>query len=394
MKNIFNSRRSGPMPGIMTIMVLGAFPVWHAGSSSLMAQVGSDELQQAIEIIRQIEPGGLGHEPAVAAIQILNGASAAQVPELLQAMDGTNPLAANWLRGAIQSALAGSSEVPREAIRAFLDDQQRPADGRLMAYELLVADQPELAENLLPGLVDDPCLRLRYKAIAWLIERDKQDTHADVRGLIFALLNARDVSQIQEIARRLDQRNIYVDLQKTLGVVSEWQIAGAFDNREEKGFDVPHGPELNLANIDTSASYQDTIDQQTVGWIRHVTNDPNGIVNLNELLGNLKGATAYATAQFNAAEDAECQIRIGCINAHKVWLNGTELINNEIYHVGMMPDQFSGTGRLKQGPNTILIKVCQNEQEQPWAQDWMFQLRICTPDGAAIQPAAGESADE
>ena len=34
--------------------------------------------------------------------------------------------------------------------------------------------------------------------------------------------------------------------------------------------------------------------------------------------------------------------------------------------------------------NEILIKVCQNEQTENWAQSWMFQLRLCDATGVAV----------
>jgi hypothetical protein len=60
---------------------------------------------------------------------------------------------------------------------------------------------------------------------------------------------------------------------------------------------------------------------------------------------------------------------------------------NEIYHNSNSIDKFIGEGELKEGENQILIKVCQNEQKEPWAQDWQFQVRICDESGLAIQPA-------
>ena len=47
-------------------------------------------------------------------------------------------------------------------------------------------------------------------------------------------------------------------------------------------------------------------------------------------------------------------------------------------------DQYAGAGELKQGKNVILLKICQNEQTEDWAQDWKFQLRVCDPTGRAV----------
>ena len=42
----------------------------------------------------------------------------------------------------------------------------------------------------------------------------------------------------------------------------------------------------------------------------------------------------------------------------------------------MRVDQHIGTGTLKKGKNEVLIKVCQNEQTEQWAQLWTFQVAL------------------
>ena len=43
--------------------------------------------------------------------------------------------------------------------------------------------------------------------------------------------------------------------------------------------------------------------------------------------------------------------------------------------------------QLEKGTNSILIKLCQNEQKEDWTVEWEFQLRVCNATGTAI-PAA------
>ena len=47
-------------------------------------------------------------------------------------------------------------------------------------------------------------------------------------------------------------------------------------------------------------------------------------------------------------------------------------------------DQHVGRGRLRAGDNTVLVKVCQNDQDQAWAQEWPFQCRLCDATGGAL----------
>ena len=81
------------------------------------------------------------------------------------------------------------------------------------------------------------------------------------------------------------------------------------------------------------------------------------------------------------------ELRLGCINGHKVWLNSELVISNRVYHTGMVIDQYVGKAQLRPGRNTILVKVAQNEQSEDWAQQWQFQLRVCDQYGTAVLSA-------
>jgi hypothetical protein len=50
----------------------------------------------------------------------------------------------------------------------------------------------------------------------------------------------------------------------------------------------------------------------------------------------------------------------------------------------MKLDQYSVPVTLRAGSNTILLKICQNEQEEDWAQRYQFQVRTCNVSGIAV----------
>ena len=95
-------------------------------------------------------------------------------------------------------------------------------------------------------------------------------------------------------------------------------------------------------------------------------------------------STATAPRRSNCGWGLEC--------ANKIWLNGKLLICADVYHANGTMDQYVGRGELKAGSNVILLKICQNEQTEEWAQDWKFQLRVCDSSGKAMlatdRPAA------
>jgi hypothetical protein len=108
------------------------------------------------------------------------------------------------------------------------------------------------------------------------------------------------------------------------------------------------------------------------------------VVNLNKVLDKHKGAIAYAATEFISDKDQTVDIRLGSFNANKVWANGELVTANRVYHTGVVIDQYRGQARLKKGKNLILVRISQNEQTEPWAQEWMFQLRVTDALGGPV----------
>ncbi len=352
---------------------------------------GSDDLNRAIQVVLAIGHEGVGNGPAVQAMQVLNAATPAQIPELLAAMDQANPVAANYLRAAIESAQRREGEIPIGSIGEYLADRGRSSASRVYAFDLLRRHNAGLAEGLIPSLIDDPSLPLRRLAVKRLLaEAETQADPTAIGTLGYALSFARDVDQITAARDALAKHNIQVDLARQLGFVLKWQIVGPFDHSDEANFETALGPETSLEQIDLTAKYDGKVvdgKPAEVVWKAIQTSDPTGVVNLNNEIGKIKSAIAYAYSEFESAAEQDVVLKIGCINANKVWLNAQLVISEDVYHNGMDPDQFSGTAKLRQGKNQLLVKICQNDQPESWAQEWMFQVRICDPTGKSVLPA-------
>src|SRR5262245_1074899 len=93
------------------------------------AVVRSDEgedLKSAILTVRQVGPEGKGSADAAGAWKVLAKAPIGQLPLILAGMDGTTPLARNWLRAAVDEivdrAERGKSPLPTAALEKFLAD--------------------------------------------------------------------------------------------------------------------------------------------------------------------------------------------------------------------------------------------------------------------------------
>lgn len=361
----------------------------------------TDDLAVLLKTIQRVESRGKGNRDAGLAWRRLAQADASSLPAILLAMDDANPLAANWLRSAAETIadrqLDRRTALPVEGLEAFVLDTRHDPRGRRLAFELLERVDPAAPDRLIPGMLDDPALEFRRDAVNRLLDhagRLKQDRKFDDAARIYlqALDAARDQDQTEAIAASLDKMGRPVDLAEHFGFVLDWQLIGPFDNAGGQGFDRVYPPESAIELMGRFVG-----KNGEVVWAPFATNDVYGVVDLAKALGPHKGAAAYAVAEFTAAAECDVELRIGSPNALKVWVNAQLVFERDEYHRGMeaviegpktvlrpVVDQFHVPARLRLGRNAILIKVCQNEQTEDWAQLWQFQVRVCDASGAAI----------
>jgi hypothetical protein len=176
-----------------------------------------------------------------------------------------------------------------------------------------------------------------------------------------------------------------VSTAQAFSLITQWQSVAPFDNAQGVGFDATYPPEQQFAStnaIELSEIYQGKSGD--VRWQPMEGSTTTGTVDLAAAFNKEKGAVAYLYTEFHAPQDQPAQARLGCTNANKVWINGKEVMSNQVYHSGDMIDQYVAPIELEKGINRILLKICQNEQEESWAQDWEFQFRVTDPTGKGL----------
>ena len=297
-------------------------------------------------------------------------------------------VADNWLRLAgdviVENAQRGKEPLPLAEVEAFLKDTAHASSARRLAFDLLQQADPARANAVEPSLIADPVQELRRGAVQRLIDAAKtKDAAGKKAGYLQALDAVRDEDQTKFLADELKKLGVPVDLPRHFGFLMQWCVVGPFDNTERKGFDTVFPPEKT---IDRQATYEGK--GKPVGWQDFESKDESGKIDLNKPLGMQKEVTAYALATFDAPVEREAELRLGCKNAWKVWLNGELLFGRDEYHRGQQMDQYKLKCRLKKGVNTVLVKCCQNEQKEEWTVEWEFQLRVCDAAGTAILSAA------
>jgi hypothetical protein len=236
-------------------------------------------------------------------------------------------------------------------------------------------------------MLNDPSLELRHDAVQKLIDQANQAlARSNQAGatLLFqqALSSARDVPQVQGIADRLKELRQPVDLQKHFGFLTEWKVIGPFDNTRNQGFETVYPPEVK---IDLTAELDGK--KGKIRWQNYVTTHPFGMVDMNQACGKLKEVMAYATMDFFSDQARSVELRLGGKNSWKLWLNGKLLFGRDEYHTNTEIDQYPMPAQLLAGRNTILVKVCQNEEIADWTNEWEFQLRVTDALGTPIVSA-------
>ncbi len=352
------------------------------------AAIAGAELEPLLKTLRAVGPKGAGHREAARAWQELVRAPAAELPTVLAALDGAEPLAANWIRTAVDSIAQGElrrgGKLPAAELERFVLDTQHVPRARRLAYEWLRYVDRSAPERLVPKMLDDPSLEMRRDAVAELIDEasalaaaEKNEQALPVYQRAFTA--ARDLDQVKLLAERLRKLDQKVDLPRHFGFLLGWKLIGPFGNTDEKGYDVVYPPELQL---DFAASYDGKHGK--IKWIDHLSSDDHGKVDFNAVFAEEKAVIAYATTEFHCERQQDVQFRTTSGCAVKLWLNGRLIAEHNIYHAGSHMDQYVTRATLRPGKNVISIKICQNEQTQSWAKPWAFQLRVCPRDGTAV----------
>jgi hypothetical protein len=341
-----------------------------------------------LKTIKSVGSEAKGHPQATKALAELAKADAKSLPQILVALDDASPLTANWIRSAVETIadreLSAKRPLPVADLEKYLADTKHDPRGRRLVFELLTRVDPQTPDRLLPGMLNDPSVEIRRDAVARLLKRagelfdgaKKDDAKSDYQQ---ALTAARDDDQVQVSVKRLAELGVTVDLPRHFGFIQDWSLIGPFDNTGKLGFPVVFPPENN---DNLTAEFQGK--DQKVRWTKTFTTDSYGVVDLNKVQAHHKGAITYARAEFTSDKAQDVDFRLGTPNSWKLWINGELAFAREEYHRGASLDQYRVRGKMKAGKNVFLLKICQNEQTEMWAQRWQFQLRVCDATGTAI----------
>jgi hypothetical protein len=351
-------------------------------------------LEKSLAAIRAVDKQGEGHVEAQRAMQIVTAAEASDLPAILKALDQASPLAANWLRNAFETVADRSLQLkrplPAAQLEVFVRETSHNPLARRLAYEWLTKVDPTAPSRLIPGMLLDPAAEFRRDAVALRLgDAAKVDPVRDkpraVKLYLEALAGALDDEQVKAIAQALEKLGEKVDISKHFAFLTQYTIIGPFDNRGGRGLESTFPPEKE---IHLDAAYDGQLGR--VNWQPLQSRGDYGIVDIAKQVKPYKGAVMYLLTQFQSPTARRVELRLGTDNAWKLWVNGEFLFSRNEYHRGMTLDQYRIPVTMRVGQNVILLKLCQNEQNEDWAQRYEVQLRVCDSNGRGIR--SGEAA--
>ncbi|MBU6401096.1 MAG: HEAT repeat domain-containing protein [Verrucomicrobia bacterium] len=280
------------------------------------------------------------------------------------------------LRGYLR--LVGSAEdLPTaeklKRCRAAMDQIRSTDEKKLVLAGLGSIADPVALRLVLPYL-DDPAVRTEAAEATLQIART---IYASDRAEVKQALQ-RVLTVTTEPQRRQQAEVVLRDIDVIGDYITDWQVAGPYfepGKNFEALFDMPFPPENPTAT--------------NVDWreIRAGT-DPSRpwVVDLLKALGGDE-RVAYLRARIYSDRDRDARLDVGSDDGVKIWVNGKVVHANNVARA-LTRDSDHVTVGLRQGWNTLLLKVTQNNQ------GWECCVRLHEPDGGRIPgvriAAAGE----
>ncbi|MGE3804963.1 MAG: hypothetical protein AB7K24_09855 [Gemmataceae bacterium] len=358
---------------------------------------GADKLAELAKQIQAIPKGKLPASPeARAAWNKLVAAGPAALPVLLDGMDTADTVVANWFRTAFDRVVDTDlkqhkgKNLDLDTLLTFAKEPKHQGRVRRLALELVERFKPGTTAGLLPGWLDDP--EFRFDAIEVLIkeadELAKAGKKEKATNAFRRAFNAtRDVKQAQQIGSRLKEAGETVSLARHFGFLTDWQVIGPFDAKNQMGFKTVYPPE---EKVDLKAEYagkSGKIKWQPYQVKETLTGLPQRacLVNLLEPLGNAEDAVAYAYTIINVDKPVEAEFRGAADDNLSVWVNGKRAFGFEEYRNGVRLDRHRFRVPLAAGKNSVLVKICQMKEDGTNVEpNWEFLLRVVRPDGERL----------
>lgn len=211
-----------------------------------------------------------------------------------------------------------------------------------------------------------------YAAIADKLAAKKAPAGEIVALYKRALFLSRDRRLIDDVSDKLRSFGFSPgDVASERGYITRWWFLGPIKGRGE--WRDADAIDVNAISIAKPVK----LEQGTLRWRYQRADDPTGHINLEQLVSRQDFMCAYMYTEFEVDKPIEATMLIGSDDDIVVWLNG-ELVHRFIGDRGWTPDQDKANVRLKEGLNTLLLKVLNGRAQ------WAASIRFTDADGNPI----------
>ncbi|MYI94138.1 hypothetical protein F4083_07405 [Candidatus Poribacteria bacterium] len=168
-----------------------------------------------------------------------------------------------------------------------------------------------------------------------------------------------------------------------------WIILGLFDNKDSVGYYTAYIPE-ETTQIDTTAKYFGRDKDKLISWEKSIDNKLDGRYDFGNDDGIKDWSVAYLWTVVISPTERNITFRFDSDDQGIIWLNGEKVFEHSRASVGggaVQIDRHTIPVTLKQGENTILIKICNS------TQTWDMYMRFTDADGNAFEDLKFKTAD-
>jgi hypothetical protein len=239
----------------------------------------------------------------------------------------------------------------------------RPQEQRLVLSALAAYGTPK-ALDLAQAAMANPELKAEAEvAVVGICEKLLPSAPEKAMAGLEAVKAQTASAALKERAQKLLN-----DVEKRVGFIVTWQIAGPFTEAGKGGdalLDVVFEPEKDMSKATWRPMPVSGSPEQF--W-------------LMDIMRVFEGAdrVAYARTVISSPQEADAVFEIGSDDGVKVWLNGKQVhAKSDVRPVTPASDKVPV--RLAKGENTVLMKIMQG------SGDWGFCLRVTTPDGTPMR---------
>ena len=247
-----------------------------------------------------------------------------------------------------------SGDVMAQAGRSYLSECRVDEGEALSAF--LDALEAGAASPEAPLFLLEASRRVsgREDAAVMLERLDALLQRGDVADHVLDRMKFARAQLFQQLGKWSDAETAF----RELNFLTQFWVCGPFDNTEKRGHSQAYGPEESL---DLSATYPGR--RRDVSWRPLLVDPYDGYIDLHASVQPSHESTVYLTMQIDSPGAQRAKLSLGYAGAVKAWINGELAMDVNRYHAAL-PDQAEASCQLREGLNTLLVKVSAPQKGQ------------------------------